>query len=73
MVNTFQKISKIIGDKNIFTNIFTIQACVLIMREYFCFIFIGFISKAKNLTDFTNLLSSHHLKMNDNMILNYVQ
>ena len=73
MVNTFQEISKIIGDKNIFTNIFTIQACVLIMREYFCIIFIGFISKSKNLTDFTNLLSSHHLKMNDNMILNYVQ
>ena len=73
MVNTFQKNSKIIGDKNIFTNIFTIQACVSIMRGYFCIIFIGFISKGKNLTDFTNLLSSHHLKMNDNMILNHVQ
>ena len=54
-LNTFQK--KFIGDKNIQTNIFRIQACNSVMFGCLCIGFIDFMLKDKNLTDFNNLFS----------------
>ena len=68
-LNTFQK--KFIGNKNIQTNIFRIQAYNSGICGYFCIGFIDFMLKDKSLTDFTNLFSPNDLKKNDDIILNY--
>ena len=59
------EIKKFIGNKNIKTNIFRMQAYDSIMCGYFCIGFIDFI-----LTKFTNLFSSNNFMKND-IILNY--
>ena len=41
-----------------------IQADDLVMCEYFCIGFIGFMLKGNNLTDFTNLFSPNNFKNN---------
>ena len=46
-----------IGNKNIKTNIFRIQAYDSIMCGYFCIGFIDFMLERKTLTAFTNLIS----------------
>ena len=66
-----KEIKAFIGNKNIKTNIFRIQAYDLIMCGYFCIGFIDFILAGKTLTDFTNLFSRKNLKKNDDIILNY--
>ena len=43
------------GNKNIKTNIFRIQAYDSIMRGYFCIEFIDFMLKGKPLAEYTNL------------------
>ena len=58
-------------NKNIITKIFRIQAYDSIMSGYFCIGFIDFMLAGKKLTDYTNLFSSHDLKKNDYIILNY--
>ena len=50
-----KEIIKVIGNKNIKTNIFRIQVNESIMCGYFCIAFIDFMLKGKSLTDFTNL------------------
>ena len=55
-----KEIKKFIGNKNIITNIYRIQAYDLTMCRYFC---IGFI-------DFTNLFSPNDYEKNDKIILN---
>ena len=50
-----QEIKAFIGNKNIKTNIFRIQAYDSIMCGYFCIGFIDFMLAGKILTDFTNL------------------
>ena len=60
-----QEIKAFIGNKNIKTNIFRIQAYDSIMCGYFCIEFIDFTLAGKTLTDFTNL------KKDDDIILNY--
>ena len=57
-----KEILKFVGNKNIKTNIFRIQAYGSIMCGYFCTGFIDFMLKGKNLTDFTNLFSPSNLK-----------
>ena len=61
-----QKIKTIIGNKNIQANLFRIQATLQaynsVMYGYFCIGFIDFMSKEKNLTDFTDLFSPSDLK-----------
>ena len=50
-----KEIKKSIGNKNITTNIFRIQAHDSIIYGYFCIEFINFMLKGKSLADFTNL------------------
>ena len=56
------EIKKFIGNKNITTNIFRIQAYNSIMYGYFCIGFIDFMLARKTLTDFTNLFSPNNFE-----------
>ena len=51
------KVKKLIGNKNIITNIYRIQACNSIICGYFCNGFIDFMLKNKILKKYTNLFS----------------
>ena len=51
-----------VGNKNIITNIYRIQAYDSIMCSYFCIGFINFMFNGNSLTDYTNLLSPNDLK-----------
>ena len=72
-----KEIKKFIGNKNIQPNIFRIQVHNLVMYGYFCFEFIDFMLKNKNLTDFINLSTNYFKKKkkkkkkNDDIIVNY--
>ena len=55
-------IKKIIGNKNIITNIFRIQAYDSVMYGFLCIEFIDFMLAVKNLTDSTNLFSPNNFK-----------
>ena len=55
-----KEIKTFIGNKNIKTNIFRIQAYDSIMCEYFCIGFIDFMLAGKTLTEFTNLFSPNN-------------
>ena len=57
-----KEIIKFIGNKNIITNIFRIQAYDSIRCEYFCIGFINFMFNGNTLTDYTNLFSPNDLK-----------
>ena len=71
-LNIFQKKSKkIMGNKNIITNIFGIQTYDSIMCEYFCIGFIYFMLKGKILLDYTNLFSPNDYEKNSRIILKY--
>ena len=64
-----KEIKKFIGNKNIKTNIFQVQANNSVTCGYFCIGFIDFMLAGQKLTDYTNLLSPHDFKKNDNIIL----
>ena len=66
-----KEIRKFIGNKNIMTNIYRVQAYDSAMCAYFCISFINYMFKGKSLTDFTNLFSSNNFKKNDDVIFNY--
>ena len=66
-----REIKKIVGNKNIKTNIFRIQSSNSIMCGYFCIGFIDFMLSGKTLTEYTNLFSPNNFKKNDDIILNY--
>ena len=66
-----KEIRKFIGNKNIITNIYRIQAYDSIICGYFCNGFINFILKDKILLDYTNLFSPSNYKKNDKTILKY--
>ena len=66
-----KEIRTFIGNKNIKTNIFRIQAYDSIMCGYFCFRFIDFIPAGKTFTEFKNLFSPNNFKKNDDIILKY--
>ena len=51
-----KEIIKFIGNKNIITNIFRIQARDSIMYGYFCIGFINFMLKGKSLTDLKRMM-----------------
>ena len=57
-----KEIRTFIGNKNIKTNIFRIQAYDSIMCKYFCIGFIDFMLVRKTLNDFTNFFSPSNLK-----------
>ena len=66
-----KEIKKFIGNKNIITNIYGIQAYNSIMCGYFCIGFTDFILKGKSLLEYTNLFSANHYEKNDKIILKY--
>ena len=68
-----KEIKKFIGNKNIITNIYRIQAYDSIMCRYFCIGFIDFMLKGKSLIDYTNLFSPNDYEKNDEVILKYFQ
>ena len=68
-----KEIKKFIGNKNIMSNIYRIQAYTSIMCGYFCVGFINFMLKSKSLLEYTNLFSPNHYEKNDKIILKYFQ
>ena len=68
-----KEIKKFIGNKNIISNIYRIQANDSIMCAYFCIGFIGFMFKGKSLLDYTNLFSPNDYEKIDKIILKYFQ
>ena len=65
-------LSSALQNKNIKTNVFSIQAYDSIMCGYFCIGFTEFMLAGKTLTEYTNLISPNNFKKNDDIILNYV-
>ena len=68
-----KEIKKFIGNKNIITNIYTIQAYDSITCEYFCIGFIDFMLKGKSLLEYRDLFSPNDCEKNDKIILKYFQ
>ena len=68
-----KEIKKFIGNKNIITNIYRIQACDWIMCGYFCIGFIDFMLKGNSFLDYANLFSPNDYDENDKIILKYFQ
>ena len=64
-----KEIRKSIGNKNIITNIYRIQAFDSTMCGYFSIRFIDFMLKGKSLLDYTNLFSTNEYEKNDIIIL----
>ena len=62
------EINEFIGNENIKSNIFRLQACDSIMRGYYCIEFINYMLKGKTLLDYTNLFSANDFKKNDQVI-----
>ena len=63
------EIKQFIGNKDIISNIFRLQAYDSIMCVYFCLEFIDFMFAGKTLLQFTNLFSPHDFKKNDDEIV----
>ena len=68
-ISKWMKIS--IGNKNIITNIYRIQAYDSILCGYFCNGFINFVLKCSSLSDYTNLFSPNKYQNNDKIILKH--
>ena len=66
-----KEIKIFIGNKNVQTNIFRIQASDSVMCEYFCITFIHFMLESKSLPDFTIVFSRNNFLKNDDIISNY--
>ena len=68
-----KEIREFIGNKNITTNTYRIQAYDSIMCGYFCIKFIDFMLKGKSLLEYTNVFSPSEYKKNDKILLKYFQ
>ena len=68
-----KEIKKFIGNKNIITNIYRIQAYYSIMCGYFRIGFIDFMLKSKSLLENTNSFSPNDYEKNYKIILKYFQ
>ena len=66
-----KEVEKVIGNRNIVTNIYRIQNYDSIMCGYFRIGFIDYMFKGKSSTDYINLFSPNNFKKNDDMILKY--
>ena len=66
-------LKKIIGHKNLITNIFRIQENNSIMFGYFCIGLIDFMLAGKTLIDYTSLFLPYDFEKNENIILSYFQ
>ena len=68
-----EKSKDFIGNKNIMTNVYRIQAYNSVMYGYFCIGFIVLALKDNSLLDYTNLFSPSKYEKNDKIILKYFQ
>ena len=68
-----KEIRKVIGNKNVRTNIYKIQSHDSIMCKYFCIGFIDFMLKGNSLLEYTNSFSSNDYEKNNKIIPNYFQ
>ena len=66
-----EEINEFVGNKNIITNIFRVQANNSVICGYFCIGFIDFMLEGEKLTDVTSMFSPHDFKKNGNIILSY--
>ena len=66
-----EEIEEFIGNKNIISNIFCVQANNSIMCGYFYIGFIDFMLAGKKLTDFISLFSPYDFQKNGDIILSY--
>ena len=57
-----KEVKKLIGNRNIISNIYRIQNYDSITCGYFCIGFIDYMFKGKSLTDYTNLFSPNNFK-----------
>ena len=72
-LDIFQKNKKVIGNKNIITNIYRIQAYDSITCGYLFIGFIDFMLKGKNFLDYTNLFFENEFyEKNDKIMLKYL-
>ena len=62
-----------IGNENVKTNIYRIQAYDSIMLVYFCIQGIDFMLKGKSLLEYTNVFSPNEYKKNEKLILKLFQ
>ena len=67
-----KEIRKYIGNKNIITNIYGIQAYDSIMCVYFCIGFSDFMLKAKSLSEYIDLFSPNDYETNDKIIVKFL-
>ena len=68
-----KEIKTFIGNKNVITNIYRIQANYSIMCGYFCIGFTDFMLKGKSLLDYIDLFSPNIYQKNEKIILQYLQ
>ena len=68
-----KEIRKFIGNKNITTNIYRIQAYDSVIYGHFCIGFIDFMLKGKSLLEYTYLFSPNEYKKNDKLMLKHFQ
>ena len=66
-----EEIRTFIGNKNIKTNIFRIEAYDSIMCGYFCIGLIDFMLAGKTFTEFANIFWPNNFQRNDDITLNY--
>ena len=66
-----EEIKEFVGNENIKSNIFRVQANDLVMGGYLCIGFIDFVVAGKKLTDCTSLFSPHDFKKNNDIVLSY--
>ena len=66
-----EEIKEFVGNENIKSNIFRVQANDLVMGGYLCIGFIDFMVAGKKLTDYTSLFSPHDFKKNNDIVLSY--
>ena len=73
MEDITKEINKVIGNKNITTNIYRIQAYDSIICGCFHIEYIDLMLKGKILLDHTNLFSPNEYEKNDKTIIKYFQ
>ena len=71
--HNLKEITKLIGNKNIITSIYRIQAYDSVMCGYFWIGLIDFMLKRERLLEYTNLFSPNDYEKNDKVILKYFQ
>ena len=68
-----KKFRKFTENKNITTNIYSIEAYNSIICGYFCIGFIDFMLKGKSILEYKNSFSPNEYKKNEKIILKYFQ